>query len=95
MQENLRLRVPALEWSVLEGRGELSGLTWVDSNIDVEQESFSVREHSHFPVVQQNILPDVSYQESIRQRHGFQGGYNCRTGATLNIVLMKDIFPRS
>lgn len=73
MQENLRLRVPALEWSVLEGRGELSGLTWVDSNIDVEQESFSVREHSHFPVVQQNILPDVSYQESIRQRHGFQG----------------------
>ena len=42
MQENLRLRVPALEWSVLEGRGELGGLTWVDSNIDVEQEPFSV-----------------------------------------------------
>ena len=73
MQENLRLRVPALEWSVLEGRGELSGLTWVDSNIDAEQESFSVREHPLSQMQQQNLLSDISYQESIQQRHGFQG----------------------
>ena len=72
MQENLRLRVPALEWSVLEGRGELSGLTWVDSSIDAEQEPFSVREHP-LSRTQKNILSDMSYQESIQQRHGFQG----------------------
>ena len=44
MQENLRLRVPALEWSVLEGKGELRGCRLGNSSIDVDVNP-SVQEH--------------------------------------------------
>ena len=73
MQDNLRLRVPALEWSVLEGKGELRGLAWVDSSIDVEMEPFSVYEYPLSRLEQQNVLSDSSVPDSMRQRHGFRG----------------------
>ena len=71
MQENLRLRVPALEWSVLEGKGELRGLSWVNSSIDMDAEPFSVQEHG----VYENIsIPDSSFPlRDMRQVHGFRG----------------------
>ena len=63
MQDNLRLRVPALEWSVLEGKGELRGLAWVDSSIDVGIEPFSVYEYPLSRLEQQNVLSDSSFPD--------------------------------
>ena len=73
MQDNLRLRVPALEWSVLEGRGELQGLAWVDSSIDIESDAFSVHEYP-LASLDKHLLTNSSIEtDSIRQRHSFIG----------------------